>query len=160
MFLWRRLGQHLRRPGVEKDTPKNGFRKKSGSLLAQQGSEGSPAWILTDFGVPRASKVGFFWGRRPTNTYDFWYMFCDFLQYFQVFVRNGITLQSMFSYRLLCQKDHPAVDKVLKFIITGWGEFPKVVNLFPVGTEDWKIEDLKDLGMKGRRDWKERESGM
>ena len=53
-----------------------------------------------------------------------------------VFVRNGITLQSMFSYRLLCQKDHPAVDKVLKFIITGWGEFPKVVNPFPLGTED------------------------
>ena len=37
---------------------------------------------------------------------------------------------------VVASKNHAAVDKILKFIITGWGEFPKVVNPFPLGTED------------------------
>ena len=71
-------------------------------------------------------------------------MFCDFLRVCEEW--DHIAKYVFLS--IVVSKSHPAVDKVLKFIITGWGEFPKVVNPFPLGTEDWKIEDLKDLGKK------------
>ena len=51
-------------------------------------------------------------------------MFCDFLRVCEEW--DHIAKYVFLS--IVVSKSHPAVDKVLKFIITGWGEFPKVVN--------------------------------